>query len=198
MTQKIPKNLTEEQLLTLLRSAHDRDRDIAFRYIYKKMYPRTKHFILKMGGTEDSASDIFQDAILIFFNHLKKNRFKGDCTIKTYLLSISKNLWLQYLRKNKRYESLENVTDNRSTEMTIKEVNKLPMVDAILNKLDKSCCEILVLYYLKNRSMNDLMIEFNLASTQAAKNKKFRCMKKVSEIFSAYNLTPDSFDTNHG
>jgi len=39
-------------------------------HLYKQVLPKIKNYILKNNGSEDDAKDIFQDAVVIFYNML--------------------------------------------------------------------------------------------------------------------------------
>ena len=64
------------------------------------------------------------------------------------------------------------------------------IVTVLMNELGEDCRRILVEYYYNNRSFSELMELFNVNSIQAAKNKKWRCLKYLEKIFKERAVTP--------
>ena len=160
------------------------------------MYPSVRSFVLRNGGNDHDALDVFQEAVVILYNHIKEDRLKQASTISSYLYSVSKNLWLQSLRKWKKYEVTDNFQSDNVVELTDVDKQGLSIakiMGTLLEKLDAPCREILKLYYYQNKSMNEIMSYFSLSSEQAAKNKKFRCLRKLENLFKAYNIKRDNF-----
>ncbi len=75
-----------------------------FDEIYKSYYSQVFYYILEMCGSRDIAEEITQES---FFRVLKKaDTFRGDCSLKTWIIQIAKNTYFSYCKK-KRTESLE-------------------------------------------------------------------------------------------
>lgn len=66
-------------------------------------------YLVSLTGNPDLAEDLLSE---IFIRAIKSiGRFKGDSTIKTWLLSIGRYTWYDYLRKNKKEISFEDLID---------------------------------------------------------------------------------------
>jgi RNA polymerase sigma-70 factor (ECF subfamily) len=97
--------------------------------IYNYLFSLTHNSTL----SEDLLSETFVKAIYSI------NSFKGDSSIKTWLLGIARNLWLQSLRKNKptvEYSDLLElyVTDNTFESFCTKQLSD--RVDELLKTKD--------------------------------------------------------------
>jgi len=172
------------------------DEDIALRAIYKQTFPMVKKLILDNNGREEEVLDIFQDTVLIFFNNVSADRYKGNSTISTYLYGIARNQWHQHLRKTKRIRFDGNVEESDLIEVTIHEKEEIHVIRTVakfLDKLDADCRKLLNMFYFENKSMQFIKETFGLGSEQAAKTKKFRCMKKLEGHFKSDNISRDSF-----
>lgn len=77
-------------------------RDSSIGTIYKECLPAVKFMVFSNSGTEDDAVDIFHDALLIMLKNSQKPGFSLTCSIKTYIYSISFNLWQKELKKRAR------------------------------------------------------------------------------------------------
>ena len=72
--------------------------------------PSVKKYISANSGTADDAKDIFQDALVILYKNVQSESFTLSVPLKTYLLAVTKNLWLQELRRrNKMLVSTEQI-----------------------------------------------------------------------------------------
>ena len=93
---------TDEMIVNGIR---DSDNE-ALKHVYKVSYPVIRGMIMKNSGTEDDAHDIFQEAVIIFYEKTKEDTFKITCSITTFLYSVSRNLWLKNLKRNRMNISL--------------------------------------------------------------------------------------------
>lgn len=77
--------------------------------IYQKYSQRVYLFLLGKTGNENLAEELTQET---FFQAVQSiRRFKGQSSVLTWLCGIAQNLWLKYLRDNKKQEAIENVED---------------------------------------------------------------------------------------
>lgn len=187
-------------LLKSLTSGDAKRRDKAFQKIYKTVFPKVNALIVKKGGTEEDALDIFQDAVLIFYDHINNGRFRSESLVSTYIYGISKNLWHQFLRKRSKMDHIQQFEEDNIIEITLhdhKGLSATNTIEILLKQLDPNCREILKKYYYENRSMQEIQAHFSLGSTQAAKNKKYRCLKKLVELFKSHGIKKDAFTPHY-
>ena len=65
--------------------------------IYEKYSTDLYAFILRMCRSEQLAKDILQDTMLKAMT--SADSFRGDCSVKTWLYTIARNLWYDRLKK---------------------------------------------------------------------------------------------------
>ena len=65
-------NTQEKDITTLIKSGKDKD---VVDLLYKKVYPIVKKHIVSRNGTKDDAFDVFQDALVDFYNQVMKGQF---------------------------------------------------------------------------------------------------------------------------
>ncbi len=177
---------SDVDLLEWLKSPDERVNDKALRYLYRELYGMIERMVLNNNGSESEAADVFQDALISFYNQVRKKDLSLSCTIKTYVYSISRNLWLMRLRKQKREtplkESHESVPVQEDIFDLLVETEHSALVKEMLNQLGGDCQQILQYFYFERLRMQKIMDLMNLANEQVAKNKKSRCMKKLREL----------------
>ena len=89
-------NYTDAQILKgILR--HD---NLILQYIYKQYYYKVNYFIKKNQGSEDDASDIFQEAIIVIYRKLKENDLIFEkSSFQGYLFSVCRFFVVKATRK---------------------------------------------------------------------------------------------------
>jgi DNA-directed RNA polymerase specialized sigma24 family protein len=90
-----------EQEKALLKAVGSNDKD-AIESVYKENYALIQYFVINNNGTEDDARDIFQEAMMVFYEKAKSPDFELTCQIKTYLYSVARRLWLKKLKRRLR------------------------------------------------------------------------------------------------
>lgn len=78
--------------------------------VYKKHFTDVYYFLLSITKNKSIAEEITSET---FFKVLKsKDKIKNEESIKSYLFTVSKNLYLDYLKKENKtleYENIENI-----------------------------------------------------------------------------------------
>lgn len=147
-----------------------------------------KFFILKNNGDIDEAKDVFQDAIIVLYQKTKNPDFKLTCTIKTYLYSIVRNLWLKVLAKKKKTLSITDFEQYYKVEIVKDKSDENQKIDKILlaiKQLGEKCRLILTSFYFEKKKMDVIAEELGYTNAKNAKNQKYKCMQQVKKIVKA-------------
>lgn len=184
-----------KSLLDALLSKKTTKRDQAWEYVYKTYYPMVRELIQKNSGTDEDATDIFQDGLLVLHRNISNGSFREESSIKTYLYSICKNLWLKELERRARraatsHDFLHDPTTMDDTTDELGYLIDIQVVELLLSELQEDCRNLLVEYYYNKRSMAELKEIFNVGSIQAAKNKKWRCMGYLVRLCKERGIKP--------
>ncbi len=163
-----------------------------FKHLYIHYHPMISVMVLKNSGSQEEADDVFQESIIALHRQVKQGRFEGKSSIKTYLYSIGKNLWIRQLSKINRHVALdmEKLEKSAYVDSLLTSNEKLR---GLLAKLDEACNRLLTEYYLMGISHQVIMGRFNLGSVDAARNKKHRCMKKLMDIIKSGGFKKSDF-----
>ncbi len=73
-------------------------------YIYENYKKDVYYFLLHMSQNRDISEDLTSEVFLAAIKSLPA--FRGDCDIKTWLFSIARLKWFEFLRREKRSRSL--------------------------------------------------------------------------------------------
>ena len=169
---------SDEQILKgILR--HD---NLILQYIYKQYYYNINYFIRKNQGSEDDASDIFQEAIIIIYRKIKENDLVFEkSSFKGYLFSVCRLLWLKQLEKRrvekeKLNDSLpyqEDLYDDNLNEIVIKN-ERYGLYQKHFGALSTDCQKLLQLFFEKV-SLKEIAMVMGYKSEKYAKKRKFKC-----------------------
>ena len=143
--------------------------------------PFAKKYIKANSGTTDDAQDIFQDALVILYKKVHTDRFLLSVSLKTYLLAIVKNCWLQELRKRKKLPLSEAPADIYSIEKD--EEDGFAFAEAAFALLGEKCRQLLILFYFKKESYKKIAVALAFSDEKVAKNHKYRCLQKAKENY---------------
>jgi len=181
------KNWSDEEIIFCLQGEKVK-RDLALEQLYAKLYPIIKSYIQKNNGSDEDAADIFQDAIIVFYDKVRQNQFQLSSSIRTYMYSVCKHLWLNKLRAQKKVVSLSEDSDFITVDpLSLNEISsneRNEFLQKLLESLGEDCKRILVYYYYDRLKMKEIAERMNFATDQVAKNKKSSCLKKLKSIVS--------------
>jgi RNA polymerase sigma factor (sigma-70 family) len=169
------KHLTDEEIMDGIY----RNDPAVPRYLYKILLGKVERFIAKRGGDQESARDIFQDAMMVIYDKVRKKELVLTCSFSTYLFSICKNLWLQEIR-SRSYNIIDHSQlDNIVEEPLESEELEGELIDLIkyhFNKLTRDCQKILELH-LNRISLTDICRILGYKDEKYAADRKYRCKK---------------------
>jgi RNA polymerase sigma factor (sigma-70 family) len=173
----------EKDIIEDLESLDSMRNNRAFKYLYKRHYAMAISIIIKNNGYEEDAKEVFQDALIALYENIKNRKFRKDSSIKTYLYSMIRNIWLNALKKNRIInegeqfeEKYSQITDNDSFDH---DDVKSFLLKKLLDKIGTNCKKILQYYYYHQMSMSDIMQNMGFSNEHSAKTQKYKCMQKL-------------------
>ncbi len=172
----------------LLEAINEKDLlEQAILQLYQDHLEAAKAFIMSKGGTKQDADDIFQETIVSFIDCVQKKKFRQESGIRTFLISISKNLWYNEIRKRERAGRREIIfemdRDQPETAVieTIQYREMKKELNQLLQDLGESCRKILELFYYENLSMKEIVDHLHYENEQVVRNKKYKCLNQLTE-----------------
>ena len=163
----------------------------ALQFIYRNYFDVLSRYILNNSGSEQDAEDIFQEVLVAFVNLVRAGKFRGDSSVKTFLFSLNKNIWLNELKRRGRagvreekYEKLNAQLDN-TADVTMEFQQTKNDLMKVIDELGEACKKILLLYYFENRSMKEILTALPYENEQVVRNKKSKCLKKLESTVTA-------------
>lgn len=159
------------------------------RFLYREYYGPVAHYILKNQGSEQEARDVFQDAIVLLYDKLKKGTLTLSCKAGTYLHAVCRKMWLKRLvvlgrfggklMEDKDYEQ----EAEEDTEAFSEQDEQLKRMSLCMSKLGEPCNTLLTDYYFHKLNMEAITEKFGYTNADNAKNQKYKCMQRLKKYF---------------
>ena len=164
------------------------------KYLYEH-FDMVKGFVTRNSGTEADAFDLFQEAIVIFYQKVTRGEFLQDSKISTFLFGICRNQWLNKLKKQRKEQKFRNklLEEQKNSKnhvpppkvTGIKEgYSKAAYLNQMLNKLGEKCKSILEASIFLHLKMEVIANKYGYASAHSVRQQKLRCLKRLRSMVS--------------
>lgn len=165
--------------------------ELALDYLYKKYYRMMVKMVVANSGSEEEAKDIYQEALIVFWQKAISGKFTLTSKISTYLYSICLNLWRKELDRKSRLsdeekDGTEYIEDDKE--------ERIKIINECINQLGDTCRKVLTYYYFDGMSMSDIAKKLNFATPDTAKTKKYKCKKRLDKLIKSKYSASDFLD----
>lgn len=107
-----------------------------FEIVYRSSFREVYLYLLKLTKDEHLAEELTAETFFRAINRLDK--FRGDSSMKSYLIQIGKNAYFDYLRERKKFsdEEIDLMTSEAEVEATVIDEESKNLLYEALNELD--------------------------------------------------------------
>ncbi|RAV98755.1 RNA polymerase sigma factor [Pseudochryseolinea flava] len=163
---------------------------MALRELYRAHYPMVRNLITNNSGSEQEAKDVYQEAVIVFYEKLQRADFVLTCKIKTYLYAVCRRLWLKRLAEKKMYTgNIESLETFLGVEDEVNDVEEKALafkkMQVALGGLGEPCKTIITDFYIGDLGMEEIAIKFGYTNSDNAKNQKYKCLQRLKKLFFA-------------
>lgn len=156
----------------------------AIQAVYVANYPMIRKLVIDNNGSEDEAKDIYQEAFIVLYENLRRKGFRLSCKIKTYIYSVSRNLWLKELKKksymtDELYDNYEFADVNRDMDRHHETKERIAKVSNAMDALGEPCKSILTYFFFNRLTMEEIASNMGYTNAANAKNQKYKCVKRL-------------------
>jgi RNA polymerase sigma factor (sigma-70 family) len=183
----LTKEYADQQLIAAMQN--EREMDEAIRFIYRNYYGLLQQYVINNKGTKDDAADIIQETIVAFIEIVQQKKFRGESSVKSFLYSVTRNLWLSELRRKNSADNRNRVFEQGKEALEETVVQHLigrehyRVIQDLFESLGDKCKQLLLLVYYENLSMKDIMEKMSqYQNEQVLRNKKYKCMKQLEQM----------------
>ncbi len=162
---------------------------------YKNDFIRWSGFRYQLD--EEDALDVFQEVVISFYENVKKGKLdKINYQLKTYLFAIGKNMIINRIKYDQRFDHGADPTDEVETfnlaEQEIEVNQRHGVIIAQLEKMGEPCYSILKLFFYDSFSMEAIANNLQYKNSNVVKSQKLRCInelrKRVKENYGPEDL----------
>lgn len=149
--------------------------------------PKIMSVVLGVIGNKEDAEEVSQDVFVKAYFSL--NKFRGDCSLSTWLFRIAYNMSVSKIRHKKReFISLDVINDRLKDESGLpgeenQKENLLKLLEAAVNELDSAERFLILLFYNQEKSIKEIALITGLSESNI-KIKLHRLKKRLKELTS--------------
>jgi RNA polymerase sigma factor (sigma-70 family) len=187
MVYRSSSNMNEKEIFERICKGDEK----ALELLYQKYYRMMTKLVITNSGTEEEARDVYQDALIVFWQKATSGNLVLTSKMSTYIYSICQNLWRKELDRKKR---LSNEEKDTAVHLDTDSNEREKILAKCIDQLGETCKRVLMLYYFEEMSMQDIADKLGFANTDTAKTKKYKCKKKLDELVKAQYSEQDFLD----
>ncbi|GAB3574825.1 RNA polymerase sigma factor [Hymenobacter daeguensis] len=163
-----------------LRNALLTNREQALTQLYRRAYPTVCRYVQRTGGSEQDAQDVFQDALVIFYEQAVGETLTLTAAPGTYLVSIGRNLWHHEQRRRARlpHEALPDDLEPPASEELAPEEPAFAVLDYV-ERLGAKCKDVLLSFYYFQQPLTQIAAAHGYRSVRSATVQKFKCLERL-------------------
>lgn len=161
--------------------------------LYKEAFPKVAKYVGGKGGSMSEAKDVFQDALIIYFEKTKGESYVPQKGSKEYIVGIAKKLWInRYRQKIKDIPIEESYDFYLSGNEASGKINDSVLI-GFLERTGKKCMDMLQAFYYKKLSLSEIANQFGFSGIRSATVQKYKCIEKVRDKIKEKSLSYEDF-----
>lgn len=164
-----------------LRQALLADRERALTQLYRQAFPAVRRLVQRQGGSAQDAQDVFQDALVVFYEQAVGSKLELRAATSTYLISIARHGWQHELRRRARlpHEALpEDDAALTAEESEAADEAAFPVLDYVA-RLGEKCRNVLLSFYYFQQPLEQIAEANGYRSVRSATVQKFKCLERL-------------------
>lgn len=146
------------------------------------------------------AEDVWQEAIITFFENVKNRRILVlRCSLCTYLFSIGKHILLNKLRKDNKIDLLgtfDEYEDRIDGDLIFNfdNVEKEASLTRYFDALGRKCKDLLISRFYLGKPIDVIRQETGLNNNNVVSASLSRCLNRLKDIIKSNNISNDPYE----
>lgn len=163
--------------------------------IYKNYAPQVSKWVQRNNGSADDAQDVFQETILALHQKAADPDFVLTCPLGALIFKISKNKWLNQLRKKSKDAEVriiegERYKDEGSILPILEEVEETEIrhqkLDETFKQLSDICQKLLRLL-AEGMTSSEIATTLSMTNANTVYRRKSACVVRWRTLYNALN-----------
>ena len=171
-----------------------------FAALYEASFPAVARYIARRGGTLAEAEDVFQDALLVYYEKSRDGAFHVERGEKEYIFGVARYLWAKRYRENERHVPLDEMVaayERRALDPRWEGAGEPQVahhrIVRVLQAAGQQCMQLLTAFYYDKLDMDGLADRFGFSGKRSATVQKFKCLQKVKKLVKEKSLQYEDF-----
>ncbi len=183
---EVIRNFPDSELVDNLRTGKRMNESI--KTLYRSHFDSLSWYVMNNSGSRQDAEDVFQEVVVSFIDLVKKDKFRGDSTVKTFLYSLNRHTWLNELKRRGRALAREEKFERGQDRVELDSQHQIAdregkeEIARLVGELGETCRKILLLFYYENLSMKEILEATDYENEQVVRNKKYKCLKQLEQM----------------
>jgi RNA polymerase sigma-70 factor (ECF subfamily) len=162
-----------------------------FTYFFNLYYETLAYFAFSIVKQKETAEDLTEEAFVKLLEC--RENFEAPENLKRYLFIVLRNACINWLRKQKHVRQYQQSTDLASTVETPTIIQSIIAAETLfavyqaLENLPPKCARIFRMFYLEQKSLQEIADELNL-SVSTVKNQKGRAVQLLRKGFTYFPI----------
>lgn len=161
-------------------------REALFKTLYHTAFPGAASYISRRGGSFEEASELFQEAVVRFYEQRLQQPGLAEGREAAYLGGIVRHLWIKQLNEKQRVQRIGKQVLQVSEKN--EEQTAPGRIEQLLNNVGRKCLELLRAFYFEQQKPEEIADNFGFSGKRSATVQKFKCLEKVRNIVKEKNL----------
>ena len=149
---------------------------------------------------EADLKDILQESFIKIFTSIDKFEYRGVGSLKAWMARIVVNESLTFLKKNERFDFVQNewdLPDVTNEEDHVPDTNDIPahVIQEMIRQLPAGYRTVFNLYVFENKSHKEIASTLNIKENTSA-SQLHKAKKSLAEKINEYKMTPGIWKKN--
>ncbi|UOQ78935.1 sigma-70 family RNA polymerase sigma factor [Hymenobacter sp. 5516J-16] len=169
------------ETIASLRHALLTDRHQTLTGIYQRTFPMVRRHVQQRGGSAQDAKDVFQDALVIFYEKAVGETLVLSASVSTYLVGVCRNLWRRELSRRSQ-QPLTGLMEEHGELPEDPETAETPAALSVLDyveQLGERCKSVLLAFYYFQQPLEQIARTHDYRSVRSATVQKFKCLERL-------------------
>jgi RNA polymerase sigma factor (sigma-70 family) len=159
----------------------NKSREVDFKQLYESSFPAVAGFVRKMNGSLEDATDIFHDALVIYYEKIRERNLIIQTSEEAYILGIAKHLWIRKFNRDRSqvsFDGIEHLIEIPTDYFPSVNTNRLL---EFLETVGKACLNLLRSFYFEEKPLAEIAQSFSYRNEHSVAVQKYKCIEKLRE-----------------
>jgi len=155
--------------------------------VFSTCKPAVIQMVVRQGGNEADAEDVFMDAFEAIYNRLQSNGLTLDrASFKTYFIQVCLFQWSKKIRKKNRVHQVTNPAGEVQTGMeevheALADLDRKKIVAEKFQLLSEGCRQLLDWFISEDKNISEVALLLGI-SEGSTRKRKYECKEKLFRL----------------